>query len=108
MEIYIITDKDNVIRDISSMQGNLKAGYAFDGAQISKINLPIDITIGDIYDSNKGVFTQSIEAKKTRDIEARMEIKINAKIRQMASLALKAEGDEDFKNINEEIVEVIK
>ena len=105
MEIYIITDKDNVIRDISSLKGNLSIGNAYDNAQISAIDqLPSGIGVGDIYNSKDRTFTQSTEQKTSRETESRRELKIHAKIRQMAIDALIAEGDKDFTIIKQGLV----
>lgn len=89
---YIIIDKDNVIRDISSLQSNLGVGYTFPGATTLKTALPSDITIGDTYDPDAKTFTQDKAARDKKALERQIEQLIQQEIRAMAVSNLKARG----------------
>lgn len=88
--MFIICDSNNVVQDIASEQPNLSRGYTFSGYKLFG-NVDVgDIRIGDNYDGKSLTPNQVVRAAEMQ--KQQNELLINQKTRELAVIALQAEG----------------
>jgi hypothetical protein len=86
--MFIICDSNNIIQDIATEQANLSRGLKIVGHKIYETQG--DIRIGDSFDGSL-VVPNDLERSKIAQCAA-AEVLIEAKKRELAITALKAEG----------------
>jgi len=87
--VYIITDENNVVVDMSTRRENLSIGMTFPNYTVYDIGL-LKVNLDDAYDG-KTVTTNEV-SQQIREEDAANEAMIAQKIRDMAVEQLKSEG----------------
>lgn len=90
MKGFIITNKDDVVVDISTLECNLSRGYRFSGSKVFEVENIDGVIVEDKYEDGLFIFNQAIrDEKKAR---RGYELLIRAESRKIAIEKLKKEG----------------
>ena len=96
LKLYIITDKDNKITDISTRKENLSRGYTFpDYHEYFDVIGLEDVRVGDMFDGKVLTPNKTLRQVQTEQevYENKIQVQIRVQTREIAISDLKAKGE---------------